>query len=529
MITSSCFRRRLVTIPLMPRQWSIQSIPLESWSRYLQLLEMKGVPAKARPYFQRAVQRYLVAVGRDPRDHRGQDVADYVLGLGRLAGVSGRVVGSGEGPGALRVVWDPVEDPLDDGALGPGPVDGGARTVSSQADGLDRGLAEADGCVTLVPTGQQGRFLEPWQVNQATRAIRLLLESLMKLPWTAGFAWKSLRLDEAPEPPVAAICHGLEVTTTVGRLVLEMRRRQMAIRTIRSYRAWLVAFETFHAMSADAVEPGEAVARFLDHLVMERDVAGSTQKQALSALTFFFNEVLQVESLAIRPWQRAKVARRKLPVILSVEEVRLLLDQVGSEQCLTCRLLYGTGMRLLECLRLRVKDLDFAHGTIQVINGKGGKHRWVPLPACLAGALQEQVALVSELCAEDQAAGAAPVYVPHALRGKLGAALRTPPWQYLFPARSLGRDPESGAIRRHHLHQSSLQKAIRGARARAGILKQATAHTLRHSFATHLLADGYDVRTVQELLGHENLETTMIYTHALSGLGSGVRSPLDRL
>jgi integrase len=184
----------------------------------------------------------------------------------------------------------------------------------------------------------------------------------------------------------------------------------------------------------------------------------------------------------------------------------------------------------LECLRIRVKDIDFSYHVTMVIDGKGGKDRRVPLLRQLVSALEEQIRMMMALCARDQASWAAPVHVPHALRSKLGGGLRTPLWQFLFPSRNLGIDPHTGEVRRHHLHPSNLQKALRAARVRAGILKLASAHTLRHSFATHLLASGTDIRTVQELLGHELVETTIIYTHVLDQRpGCGVRSPLDAL
>jgi integron integrase len=268
---------------------------------------------------------------------------------------------------------------------------------------------------------------------------------------------------------------------------------------------------------------------FLSHLATERNVAASTQNQALAALLFLYGAVLGLDV----PWLECLVRARKparLPVVLNRDEVRRLLARVRGAPNLVCRLLYGTGMRLLEGLRLRIKDIDFERNEIIVREGKGGRDRHTVLPASLREPLEDHLARVRALHEADVAAGAGTVRLPGALAGKYPNAGREWPWQWVFPARTVWRDEASGALMRHHLHESAVQKAVRAAALQAGLTKPVGCHTLRHSFATHLLEDGYDIRTIQELLGHRDVSTTMIYTHVLNrGGGRGVRSPVDGL
>jgi integron integrase len=272
---------------------------------------------------------------------------------------------------------------------------------------------------------------------------------------------------------------------------------------------------------------GSEVERFLTSLAVDGHVAAGTQNQALAALLFLYREVLKQDL----PWMenvvRAKRPRR-VPVVLSRNEVHRLLGQLEGRDWLMAGLLYGAGLRLMECLRLRVKDVDFSRHAITVRQGKGGKDRHVPLPGKLAGALQDQIASARLVHRADLDAGFGEVYLPHALARKYPHAGREWGWQYVFPAAHRSIDPRSGVERRHHLGAAILQRAVRSARTRAGIHKPATCHTLRHSFATHLIEDGHDIRTVQELLGHKDVSTTQIYTHVLNRPGLGVISPLDR-
>jgi integron integrase len=270
------------------------------------------------------------------------------------------------------------------------------------------------------------------------------------------------------------------------------------------------------------------VSAFLTHLAVERDVSASTQNQALCAIVFLYRDVLGQNFGWMEEMVRAKKPSR-LPVVLTRQEVRALLLQMSDVVWLMASLLYGTGMRLMECARLRVQDVDFARNQIVIRDGKGQKDRITMLPIALREALERQLARTKLQHADDLVAGFGAVYLPFALERKYPNASREWHWQYIFPARQRSIDPRSGIERRHHIDESLLQKAVRRAAIAARIGKKMGCHTLRHSFATHLLEDGYDIRTIQELLGHNDVSTTMIYTHVLNKGGRGVRSPVDMI
>ena len=270
------------------------------------------------------------------------------------------------------------------------------------------------------------------------------------------------------------------------------------------------------------------VVRFLEHLAVERTVAVSTQNQALNALVFLYSQVLDRSLDDLGAFVRAPRPRR-LPVVLARAQVRALLDAMSGTHQLMARLMYGTGMRLLECVRLRIKDIDFDYRQIVIRDAKGGKDRIVPLPDLLPEGLMTHLTRVRELFEEDRAQGFGEVFLPDALSRKFRGAARDWIWQYAFPSGRLSVDPRSAKTRRHHLHENGLQRAIKRAAHAAGLTKKVSSHALRHSFATHLLEAGYDIRTVQELLGHADVSTTMIYTHVLNRGGRGVKSPLDTL
>ena len=268
---------------------------------------------------------------------------------------------------------------------------------------------------------------------------------------------------------------------------------------------------------------------FLSHLAVSKDVAASTQNQALSALLFLYRHVLAKPLSRLADVVRA-TRPAKLPTVLSRDEVRRVLTRMDGTPRLVATLLYGTGMRLLEGLRLRVKDVDFALNEVVVREGKGQRDRHTMLPASLKESLSTHLEGIKERHQVDLSEGYGEVFLPGALARKYPGAARQWAWQYVFPAPSRSRDPRSGAIRRHHLDESIIQRAVKAAVAVAQLTKPATCHTLRHSFATHLLQDGYDIRTIQELLGHKDVATTMIYTHVLNQAGGrGVRSPLDSM
>ena len=307
------------------------------------------------------------------------------------------------------------------------------------------------------------------------------------------------------------------------------RVRHLSLRTEKAYVQWAKRYILFHGKKHPQ-EMGEAeINAFLTHLAVEGRVSASTQTQALCALLFLYRTVLSRDVGELEGLVRAK-RRRKLPVVLSVEEVKRILAACaqGTER-LFLSLLYGTGMRLTEALRLRVKDIEFSYGQITVRDGKGAKDRVTMLPSSLEQDLKAHLKGVKRLHEADLAAGRGRVYLPYALARKYPRADSEWGWQYVFPAPGLSWDPRTGEHRRHHLHERALQRAFHDASRAAGVIKHATCHTLRHSFATHLLQSGYDIRTVQEILGHQSVKTTMIYTHVLNRGGRGVKSPLDAL
>ncbi len=312
------------------------------------------------------------------------------------------------------------------------------------------------------------------------------------------------------------------------QLTAEIRRRGYSLRTETAYEDWVLRFLHFNQPHTAETLGAADIVRYLEYLAVERNVAASTQNQALNALVFLYGEILGVPLDRFANFTRAKRPRR-LPVVLTRTEVRNLLDAIDGVSALMARLMYGTGMRLMECVRLRVKDVDFAYSQVIVRDAKGAKDRLVPLPDALVPALNDHLARVKRQHNEDLANGFGSVHLPTALARKYTNAPREWRWQYVFPSERLSVDPRSHATRRHHLHENTLQKAIRRGSFSADITKKVSSHTLRHSFATHLIEAGYDIRTVQELLGHADVSTTMIYTHVLNRGGRAVRSPLDAL
>lgn len=305
-----------------------------------------------------------------------------------------------------------------------------------------------------------------------------------------------------------------------------LRVKHYSIRTEDTYVQAIKQFILYHGKRHPREMGGEEIRLYLSHLANQGQVSASTQNVALSALLFLYREVLGRELQFIDGIERAKRPRR-IPVVLTREEVRRLLCHLSGRHRLMAGLLYGAGLRLMECVRLRVKDIDFGYLQITVRDGKGEKDRRTILPSSLVDPLRRQLAAAKTLHEEDLSRGYGSVYLPYALERKYPNAAREWAWQYAFPAGSLSADPRSGAVRRHHASEDALQREVKRAVGKAGITKKASCHTLRHSFATHLLEDGYDIRTIQELLGHADVQTTMIYTHVLNKGGRGVKSPLD--
>jgi integron integrase len=327
---------------------------------------------------------------------------------------------------------------------------------------------------------------------------------------------------------------GVTATSAVARaprLFDQVRRhlrlKHYSLRTEKAYLGWIrrfiVASGRVHPRAMGAPE----VEAFLSTLAVQGNVAAGTQNQALAALLFLYRTVLGIDLPWLDGLVRAKRPQR-VPTVLSQEEVRRLLAVMDGRAGLIASLLYGTGLRLLECLRLRVKDIDFGRSEITVRQGKGAKDRRTMLPRSMVEPLEREIERARTLHTQDLSDGFGEALLPHALARKYPNAARDFGWQYVFPSTMRSRDPRSGIVRRHHFDEAILARALKTARQRAGIVKLVTAHTFRHSFATHLLESGYDVRTIQELLGHKDVATTQIYTHVLNRGGQGVMSPLDR-
>lgn len=307
----------------------------------------------------------------------------------------------------------------------------------------------------------------------------------------------------------------------------ELRTRGYALRTERTYIDWARKYILFHKKRHPQDMGANEINAYLSHLANHENVAASTQNQALSAILFLYNHILHIElSRENLSYSRSR-KRKYVPTVLSKDEVHTVIAKMDSNYRLMAQIMYGSGLRLMEALRLRVKDIDFANQQIIVRDGKGGDDRLTLLPGLLVAPLRLQLNQVKATHQKDLLDGYGSVHLPTALEKKYLNANKEWIWQYLFPAKRLSKDPRSGITQRHHLHESNLQKAVKNAARLAKIDKRITPHTFRHSFATHLLEAGYDIRTVQELLGHKDVKTTMIYTHVLNKGPKAVRSPLD--
>ena len=401
-----------------------------------------------------------------------------------------------------------------------------------------------------------GSEREKFAAEQARMALDVLLAEVENWHWGQDrfgregplFRLKARQADESGLKPVAAVGMGKatdvpavaaasdlegsgpEEEGLVAKTRRHLRMRHYSLRTEEAYLQWIVRFSRWCESVGIGLETGadeDTVRRFLEHLAVERRVSASTQNQAFSALMFLYGEILQ------QPLERVEAVRAKrpsrLPVVLSQEEVRKVLLELEGTMALIGRLLYGCGLRLMEALRLRVKDVDFDRHQIVVRQGKGAKDRVVMLPETLRKPMREHLERVRGLYETDRADGLAGVWLPEALSVKFPNAGKEWPWQWVFPSKGLATDPRGGETRRHHVHDNSVSKALAVAAGRARLAKKITAHTFRHSFATHLLEGGADIRTVQKLLGHNSVETTMIYTHVLDRPGNLAGSPLDQL
>ena len=399
--------------------------------------------------------------------------------------------------------------------------------------------------------------LTDWQFKQAVDALKILFVDIIQTEWAKSFPWDHWielatelshshvtvardynhpdNVKSEPDNNLSTSKDRLTVKVQeifpdhFNSLIAQVRTKNYAIRTEQAYEHWVARYIAYHEMKDPATLDGSAVASFLNYLVVNRRVSSSTQSQALSALVFFYKYALKNELGDIGHFNHSRKPRR-LPVVLSKDEVLELFSNISiKKHLLMANLMYGCGLRLMECVRLRIFDVDFAYNQIFIRNAKGNKDRVVPLPRSLVNALQKQIEAVKKIHKEDLENGFGEVYLPYALERKYPNAAKEFGWQYLFPATKVSVDPRSQKVRRHHIYETSLQKQIKLAAKRAGIYKRVTSHTFRHSFATHLLENGSDIRTVQELLGHADVSTTMIYTHVLNKPGVSVVSPLDRL
>jgi len=395
----------------------------------------------------------------------------------------------------------------------------------------------------------RNKNIKDWQFSQNVDALRILFSDLLISNWANDFPW-SFWADSAQQLPnhhatiardyrnnqidrlssiEPSVRKKIENTYTglFEKLVAEIRIRHYSIRTEQTYISWIVRFFAFHQDLVITKIGKEQIKSFLEYLAVERNVAANTQNLALNALVFFYRHVLEVDTENIGNFKRAKKPQR-LPVVLTPQQAYNLIESISNDtHRLMASLLYGCGLRLMECIRLRIFDLDFDYQQIVVRNAKGGKDRIVPLPKRLRSDLNRQIDEVKILHNKDLSSGHGAVFLPDALNRKYPNAAKELGWQYVFPSSRLSVDPRSNNVRRHHLHENSLQKQIKLAANKSNIVKRVNCHALRHSFATHLLENGYDIRTVQELLGHSDVSTTMIYTHVLNKPGVCVTSPID--
>lgn len=393
----------------------------------------------------------------------------------------------------------------------------------------------------LVEEGKHG-----WQVDQANRALELFYTEVCPMDW-AGRNWPktpaaaevlSLRPADFPRPPVEGpACEALKQRSDTGELperlnpflreVTEaLRMERYAYRTEQTYLDWVRRFLIFTSpQTRDDLQAGQ-LQEYLQYLVLVRGVSASAQNQALNAVQFVYRRVLKRGVDEVEQMHRAPYSRR-VPVVLSREEVARLLAELSGRALLMAQLMYGAGLRVNECVRLRVKDVDFALRQIVVREGKGDKDRVTPLPEKVKGLLRDHLKETKKRWEKDRAMDLAGVFLPDALERKYGHAATDWGWYWVFPSDELSRDPRGGELRRHHVHTGTVQAAVKRAARKAGLVKPVSPHTLRHCFATHLLEGGADIRTVQELLGHADVSTTMIYTHVLTRPGVSLRSPLD--
>ena len=401
----------------------------------------------------------------------------------------------------------------------------------------------------LCKQAASGR-LEDWQYSQLVDALRVMFVSVVKSPWAQAFPWAkwkapqlhfasdieyyanpAVTLNSAPRKQTFRdSLEGMKTRDQFGKELMamreEIRRRNYSIRTERTYESWAMRYLTFHGYRDPRALGENEVREYLSYLANTRHVGAVTQNQALCALVMFYKVALDKPLGDFDDFERAKRPKR-LPVVLTHDEIGRLFAHLEGVQYVMAGLLYGSGLRLMECVRLRVQDVDFGSEQLTVRDGKGKKDRVTMLPRKYAEPLKNHLISVRDLFKADRHAGVGPVFMPDALARKYPKGGTEWRWQYVFPSVKLSTDPRGGAVRRHHIHESMLRRAVKSASNKGDITKRVDCHALRHSFATHLLMANYDIRTVQELMGHADVSTTMIYTHVLNTPGLSVRSPAD--
>ena len=416
-------------------------------------------------------------------------------------------------------------------------------------DGRDPGTLDEQELGSVFTALDKRAKMKDWQFAELVDAVRVYLVNYLGLDTAKSVDWaywrnsaralnsdhvstaREFRPEELLRQKIQDSTSDLAVVRRqheelIVRFVTEIRVRGYAYRTEEVYEQWVCRYIAFCGGESPETVGTEAVAAFLNHLVVSGNVSASTQNQALNALVFLYKNVLNLPLGQLQNLARSK-RKKNVPVVMTRAEVNGLLAELDGWQLHIASLLYGTGMRVMEALTLRVKDIDFAYGRILVCQAKGKKDRFVPLPGKLIDELHTQIEAVAVLHKQDLEEGHGAVLMPEALSKKYANAARELRWQFLYPSGRLSIDQRSGKVRRHHLHESGLQRAVKRAAENAGINKRVGCHTFRHSFATHLLEANHDIRTVQELLGHADVSTTMIYTHVLNRPGISVSSPLD--
>ena len=436
-------------------------------------------------------------------------------------------------PDLNQPTWDRMIKKLEERKIPQHHIPFMIKWVKNFADSLGKQLGDTspEDIKSHLNHLNSNKFLQPFQIKQANESLLLFFTEIMPCDWAKHWPPGTITEQQkhnSPEKRQNSEKFEQLRAELLERLKNTIRTMHYSIRTEKAYLDWASRFMHFHMTTDQNELNAHQISEFLEFLAIERHVAASTQNQALNALAFFFTNVLGIDIANQLGFARAKRPQR-IPTVLTREEVKALLSHLDGIYALLAGITYGTGMRLMECLRLRVKDINFAENSITVREGKGAKDRIVPLPAKYKKALQEQLENTRKFHQQDLEKGLGETSLPDALDRKYPSAGREWPWQYAFPSDRLSVDPRSNKVRRHHIHENSFQKAVKTAVQEAGLYSGVSVHTLRHSFATHLLEAGYDIRTVQELLGHSDVSTTMIYTHVLNRPGVKVRSPADDL